>query len=78
MVGKALGRYNLHLGADFQGRRLNRLYRENIDETGILQALQPLLSDYADQRRPQEHFGDFLFRTAVLKDNPAISMELLP
>ena len=78
LVGKALGRYNLHLGADFQGRRLNRLYRENIDETGILQALQPLLSDYADQRRPQEHFGDFLYRTAVLKDTPAISMELLP
>ena len=28
LVGKAPGRYNLMLGADFQGRRLNRLHRE--------------------------------------------------
>ena len=38
LVGKAPGRYNLMLGADAIGQRLNMLYRENIDETEILAA----------------------------------------
>lgn len=60
LVGKAPGRYNLHLGGAFDGSRLNRLYRENIDEAGILAALEPLLQRYAAERAPQETFGDFL------------------
>ena len=78
LVGKALGRYNLHLGADFQGRRLNRLFRENIDQAGILQTLEPLLRDYAASHLPAEAFGDFLYRSGVLQAKPAITVELLP
>lgn len=78
LVGKALGRYNLHLGADFQGRRLNRLFLENVDEAGILAALQPLLRDYAEQRASHEAFGDFLYRTGVLVAPAAIAVELVP
>jgi sulfite reductase (NADPH) hemoprotein beta-component len=78
LVGKALGRYNLHLGADFQGLRLNRLFRENIDQAGILQTLEPLLRDYAATRQPAEAFGDFLYRSGVLHAKPAITVELLP
>ena len=77
LVGKALGRYNLHLGADFQGRRLNRLYQENIDETEILATLQPLLQGYAEQRLRAESFGDFLYRTGVLAAPTAIAVELI-
>ncbi len=77
LVGKALGRYNLHLGADFQGRRLNRLYKENIDEAGILEILEPLLRDYATQRLSGEGFGDYLFRSGVLVAPTAIALELL-
>ena len=77
LVGKALGRYNLHLGADFQGRRLNRLYQENVDEAGILTTLQPLLQSYAEQRLSQEAFGDFLYRTGVLASPAAIAVELV-
>lgn len=77
LVGKALGRYNLHLGADFQGRRLNRLYRDNVDETEILATLQPLLQSYAEQRLADESFGDFLYRTGVLTATTAIAVELI-
>ena len=78
LVGKAFGRYNLHLGADFQGRRLNRLYKENIDEASILQTLEPLLRDYAAQRSSDEAFGDYLFRSGVLSvpKTIGINMEL--
>jgi sulfite reductase (NADPH) hemoprotein beta-component len=66
------------LGADFQGRRLNRLYKENIDETGILETLEPLLRDYAAQRLTAEAFGDYLYRSGVLVAPPSIALELLP
>lgn len=78
LVGKALGRYNLHLGADFQGRRLNRLFKENIDESSILETLEPLLRDYAAQRLNAEAFGDYLYRSGVLVAPTSIAVELIP
>ena len=74
LVGKAPGRYNLMLGADARGQRLNTLYRENIDETQILHTLEPLLATYARERFSGEGFGDFLLRTGVVapKARPAI------
>ena len=76
LVGKAPGRYNLMLGADHRGQRLNALYRENIDEPQILAALDPLLAGYAAQRRPAEGFGDFLVRTGVVTPRIGIALEL--
>ena len=66
LVGKAPGRYNLMLGADHRGQRLNTLYRENIAEAQILAALDPLFARYAGEREADEGFGDFLVRTAVI------------
>ncbi|HJR74423.1 MAG TPA: assimilatory sulfite reductase (NADPH) hemoprotein subunit [Luteimonas sp.] len=67
LVGKAPGRYNLMLGADHRGQRLNALYRENADEAQILAALDPLLARYAAEREQEEGFGDFLLRQAIVK-----------
>ncbi len=66
LVGKAPGRYNLMLGADARGQRLNRLHRENIDEAEILAQLDALFARYADQREDGEGFGDFLLRAGVI------------
>src|SRR5690554_4955536 len=66
LVGKAPGRYNLMLGADHRGQRLNTLYRENIDEAAILAALDPLFAAYAADREPDEGFGDFLLRASLV------------
>ena len=66
LVGKAPGRYNLMLGADHRGQRLNVLYRENIDEDAILAALDPLFARYAATRGDGERFGDFLHRAGVV------------
>jgi sulfite reductase (NADPH) hemoprotein beta-component len=66
LVGKAPGRYNLMLGADALGQRLNALYRENIDEAEILAALDPLFANYAATRTHGEGFGDFLVRSGVV------------
>ena len=66
-VGTAVGKYNLYLGADFTGTRLNRLYRENIGEAEILAALKPIISRYAQERQPGEHFGDFVVRVGYVR-----------
>ncbi|MDA3874578.1 MAG: NADPH-dependent assimilatory sulfite reductase hemoprotein subunit [Kiritimatiellae bacterium] len=61
-VGKAPGKYNLYLGAGFSGERLNKMYRENIDEETILSELEPILNAYAKERDDGERFGDFTIR----------------
>lgn len=66
LVGKAPGRYNLHLGAAFNGTRLNRLAAENIDEAEILTTLDLLFGSFKDKRNKHETFGDFLVRTHPL------------
>jgi sulfite reductase (NADPH) hemoprotein beta-component len=80
LVGKAPGRYNLMLGADHRGERLNTLYRENVDEAAILAALEPLLTRYAAEREYAERFGDFLVRSGVVAPVPSkrITLELQP
>jgi len=62
LVGKAPGKYNLYLGAGHYGERLNKLYKENIDEKVILLTLKPILEDYAKHRNKSEKFGDFCVR----------------
>ncbi|KAF1701941.1 assimilatory sulfite reductase (NADPH) hemoprotein subunit [Pseudoxanthomonas kaohsiungensis] len=66
LVGKAPGRYNLMLGADHRGQRLNTLYRENITEAEIVEALDPLFARYAAERNDGEGFGDFLHRAGIV------------
>ena len=78
LVGKAPGRYNLMLGADHRGQRLNTLYRENIDEAAILAALDPLLSRYAGERTTDEGFGDFLVRSQVVRIPKHIPVQVQP
>ncbi len=66
LVGRAPGRYDLRLGGDHRGQRLNVLYRENLDEAAVLAALDPLLQRYAAERAAGERFGDFLVRAGVV------------
>jgi len=61
-VGKAPGKHNLYLGAGFNGERLNKRFRENIDEEEILRELRPILEAYAKERKEGERFGDFTIR----------------
>lgn len=75
LVGRALGRYDLRLGADFIGERLNIVYRENIAEPEILSTLDALFQAYAQDRQADEKFGDFLVRSKVI---PAPSQRLIP
>lgn len=66
LVGKGPGLYNLHLGAAFNGTRLNCLYRESLHQQEVLQVLAGLFASYARERTQDEGFGDYLYRSGVL------------
>lgn len=61
-VGTAPGRYNVYLCGDHEGTRLNRVYKENLDETAILKELDLLFRLYKKERITGERFGDFALR----------------
>jgi len=67
-IGKAPGKYNMYLGAAFDGSRLSKMYRENIGEEEILKELRVLLSRYAKERQQGEHFGDFVINAGIVKE----------
>ncbi|MCG7898497.1 MAG: assimilatory sulfite reductase (NADPH) hemoprotein subunit [Candidatus Thiodiazotropha weberae] len=73
LIGKGPGRYNLQLGGDGTGLRLNRLYRKNLNEHELLKTLDRLFKLYSEKRLANEGFGDFTIRYGLVKPviNPA-------
>jgi sulfite reductase (NADPH) hemoprotein beta-component len=61
-VGKAPGRYQLWLGGDVAGTRLNRLWKEVVKDAELETELRPLLARYAADRHLGERFGDWATR----------------
>ena len=67
LVGKSPGKYNLYLGAGFDGMRLNKLYKQAITHEEIISCLEPILENYSVHREPKEKFGDFCIRTGLVQ-----------
>ncbi len=67
LVGKALDRYNLHLGGNRIGTRIPRMYKENISSQEILSIMDELIGRWATERQSNEGFGDFLIRMDIIK-----------
>lgn len=65
-VGKSPGKYNLYLGAAFNGSRLNTLYKANIATAEIVPTLSPIIKRYALERQDGEKFGDFVIRAGYV------------
>ncbi|KFF22399.1 NADPH-dependent assimilatory sulfite reductase hemoprotein subunit [Chryseobacterium sp. JM1] len=61
-VGTAYEKYNLHIGGDRLGMRLNTKFKENIGEEEILETLDKLFGIYLQRRYSEETFGDFSYR----------------
>jgi sulfite reductase (NADPH) hemoprotein beta-component len=62
-VGKAPNKYQIYLGGDVTGTRLNRLYKESVKGEDLMNELKPVLTRYARERQPGERLGDFCART---------------
>jgi sulfite reductase (NADPH) hemoprotein beta-component len=66
LIGTAYGQYNLHLGGDDLGIRLNRKYKENLNEVEILSELDSLFTRYVRDRKKGERFGNFVWENIRL------------
>ncbi|MGC6389807.1 assimilatory sulfite reductase (NADPH) hemoprotein subunit [Ewingella sp. S1.OA.A_B6] len=67
LVGKAMNRYNLHLGGNRAGTRIPRMYRENISDTEILTVIEELVGRWAKERETDEGFGDYVIRAGIIR-----------
>lgn len=66
-VGKAPGRYQVWLGGNVSGTRMNRIWKDVVKDPDIENELRPLLARFAKERHDGERFGDFCDRV-VLKE----------
>src|SRR5258708_1185992 len=66
LVGKGPGRYNLYLGAAFDGSRLAKPYSEDLDHPRIIPQPDPPFSAYAPHPKLQERFGGFVIRAGFV------------
>jgi sulfite reductase (NADPH) hemoprotein beta-component len=74
-IGTALGHYNLHIGGDHLGLRLNRKFKENLNEEAILKELDFLFGEFKEKRKVGETFGDFsnrLFSELAVQHEPSL------
>lgn len=58
LVGKAMGKYDLHLGGSRIGDRVNKIYKESLNESQILAELDSLMGEYSSIKSTTS-FGDF-------------------
>jgi sulfite reductase (NADPH) hemoprotein beta-component len=71
LVGRSPGTYNLYLGGAFDGTRMNKLHRRDVGGDAIVEALAPLLREYAEQRSAGERFGDYVIRAGHIRPTTA-------
>ena len=71
-VGKAPGRYQVWLGGDAAGTRLNRVWKDVVKDPDIENELRPVLARFAKERNAGERFGDWCNRV-LWQEQPAVA-----
>lgn len=68
LVGKGPGKYNMYLGGNRNGTRIPKLYKENVDEVGVLTEIDTLVARWSNERNNDEGFGDFTIRSGIVSE----------
>jgi sulfite reductase (ferredoxin) len=66
-VGRSLGLYHVYVGGGLAGDRLVDLYRADVHQDELLEAVRPLLQRWAAERHEGEGLGDFYQRLMGLR-----------
>jgi sulfite reductase (NADPH) hemoprotein beta-component len=69
-VGKAPGRYQVWLGGDVAGTRLNKVWKDVLKEADLETEFRPVFTRFAKERHAGERFGDWCSRV-LLKEQTA-------
>lgn len=67
-VGRAPGKYNIHLGGGFIGNRIGGIWQRGVKSDEIAGLLRPVLERYAGERTEGEKFGDFVIRVGIIHE----------
>ena len=57
----------MYLGSDVAGSRVPKLYKENVDEAGVLSEIDALTARWSAERTAGEGFGDFVIRVGIVE-----------
>ena len=74
-VGTTLGKYDVMLGGDFNGTRLNRVFAPNMPIAEITFLLRPLFEAFRAEKQAGEGFGDWVDRLGfeAVRDRAVVS-----
>lgn len=64
-VGRGKKRYDIHLGGEPVGIRLDQVFAENVPRDELVDALRPVFTRYRERRLDGERFGDFCSRLGI-------------
>lgn len=67
LVGRAVGTYNIYLGGNLDGTRLNEIYLEQVPEKEMVNKLTAVFRLFQKHREPGEPFGNFCHRFGMAK-----------
>ena len=67
-VGRAPGKYNIHLGGGFIGDRIGGIWQRSAKADDIAGLLRPVLERYSKERNEGEKFGDFVIRVGIIHE----------
>lgn len=76
LVGRTPGFYQIYVGGDFAGTRLNTRLLDRVALEDIPGTLEPLFAAFATDRQPGEGFGDFCHRVGIEHLNALIASRL--
>ena len=65
LVGRSPGKYNIYLGGNMEGTRLNTLYRELVVIDELPNAIREVLTAYLAHRAPAEPLGNWASRVGI-------------
>lgn len=62
IIGCAPGKYHLYIGGDYEGTRMNKLYKERILFDDLAEEIACLIRRWKDEKKEGEAFGDWSHR----------------
>ena len=67
IMGTSPGKYNVYLGGNHLGTRLNKLYFELVSEDDLADRIAEFIEVYRENKKEDESFGDFCHRIGLDK-----------
>jgi sulfite reductase beta subunit-like hemoprotein len=65
IIGTSPHKYNIYIGGNYEGTRLNRLFEEHVDDSLLADRIGSLIDLFNKMRKKGERFGDFCDRIGL-------------